>query len=95
MRYLIYHDSDSRTTVIEGLQDVFPEGSLKAVNLGLGKIGIDHRAGAHRVFGPIDFARLAKGDGTGFSSVFDCLAYLSDELDKRTETGVVWSSSEW
>ena len=96
MAYLIYHDADSRTTVISGIEGVYPEGTLDVEFRGTTKVQVVHRAGRWTVLGPIDYTRIARQDGTGFVSVSECFQYLSAELDKRRTTAEsAWEQQDW
>lgn len=94
--YKIYHDEVSRTIVISGLAEVFPEASLNAVFLGTDKIAVRTDNQDWNVLGPIAWTRIRREDDTGFTGVSDCMNYLDTELAKKYEaTEINWTGTNW
>jgi len=94
--YRIFHDEASRTIVIEGVREVFPEASLTPVYLGGDDIAVRHDGQGWNVIGPISFTRLRRGDNTAFASASDCFSYLDTELKKKYEaTEINWTEDNW
>lgn len=98
--YRVYYDDDARTTVIEGLSIVFPQGSLDvryAPNSGGNLFEIVSRADRWTVLGPIGPDRIKRRDGTGFASGSECYDYLRVELAKKdTSADPHWAAEpEW
>ena len=85
-QYRVWHTGAQRSIVVSGLAEVFPEASLR-VQETAGMVSLLSFPAGERVLGPLLWSRFARQDGSLFSSVSECVAYLAAEFDKAFDSG--------
>jgi hypothetical protein len=87
----VWYDDTADLIVIEGLKQVFPALSLKAVMIN-NRIGINVINDASSVVMPMRYTRYSDQNGNPFPNILECLTYLINCFamsEKFTDTDFV------